>query len=193
MHPTARCGRARERAHRLALVAPCTLAEASQLIHAPEELERRLGRWAFLGRPPEEREREAGPGWSYRTRSVEPSLVTIGNSRVLLHNDDVLLACRKRAGQTSFQSTILIGRAASNDVVIAHSSISKLHARLELNELGGTISDAGSSNGTALDDKRLVPDQPSPVTSGSLLTFGSCSFVLVSLEYLLQMFARLPR
>lgn len=179
-------------------MATCTLAEAGRLLlDAPEELERRLGRWALLGSPPEESEDPRSPGWSYRTRSVSPSLVTIGHSRVLLHNDEILLACRKRPGQTSFQSTILIGRAASNDVVIAHSSISKLHARLELNGTSGTsgvigtISDADSSNGTAVDDERLAPGEARPVTSGSSITFGSCSFVLVSLEYLQQLLPRL--
>lgn len=156
------------------------MADATLLANDAAGLERELGRWLLLGRPVSA-EAEA---WSFRTHSAAPNVQQIGSSHVLLRPDDVLLGCRKRAGGTSFRSTILVGRAASNDVMIAHPSVSKLHARLELGDTGGTISDADSSNGTCLDDERLPPNEQRPVTLGSVLTFGSCSFVLASVAHL---------
>lgn len=164
---------------------PCTMAvtgslpfvDAAALLRDDVAfLEREVGAWSLLGRPLV----ESGDAWSYRTRSLEPTLVHVGSSKVLLHGDDVILPCKKRPG-TSFSSVIFIGRASSNDIEIAHSSISKLHARLELKSAtSAALSDAGSSNGTFVDEVRLAQDEHKDVTSGSVITFGSCTYVLVS-------------
>lgn len=166
-----------------------TVAAAKKFSGDLEALERELGAWALLGRPPSEY--AGAEGWSYRTRSVEPNVVQIGNSKVLMRADDLLLGCKKRAEATSFQSVLLVGRADSNDIVIAHPSVSKLHARLHIgNKAELKIGDAASSNGTRLDEVLLTPDDLRTVTSGSVLTFGSCGFVLVPIDHLQRVLAK---
>jgi len=84
--------------------------DVSQLLlevnERPSEMRAELGRALLLLAPvPKENSSE----WSFRTR-------TLGRVHMT----------------TSFANTILIGRASTNDVQLEHSSVSKLHARIEI-------------------------------------------------------------
>lgn len=53
------------------------------------------------------------------------------------------------------KSLIKLGRSAETDISIAESSISRLHAHLFCEEDGVYLEDAGSANGTYLNDEKL--------------------------------------
>jgi len=78
----------------------------------------------------------------------------------------------KKARAAFFANTILVGRAASSDIVIDHASISKLHARIKRARDGAyTIADAGSTNGTSV-DARPVGELETPLPFGAAVRFG---------------------
>ncbi len=72
----------------------------------------------------------------------------------------------------SFPDRITIGRTANNDVVVADSSITRLHAYVK--RVGGdwVVADAGSKNGSWLRGAALVPRKEQPLASRALLRFG---------------------
>lgn len=61
---------------------------------------------------------------------------------------------------STFPRKILVGRAPNNDVVLPYPSLSKLHAFFALESGRLTLTDAGSKNGT------YVNDQPVPAAGG---------------------------
>lgn len=63
-------------------------------------------------------------------------------------------------------SRITIGRAATNDIVVPHPSVSKIHACFEPGPKGGwLIRDLSSSYGTVLRNEKLPPEEPVPLRS----------------------------
>jgi hypothetical protein len=71
----------------------------------------------------------------------------------------------------SFRDRITIGRTSNNDVVIADHSVSRLHGYVR--QAGGWIfADAGSKNGSWIDDARLEPRREAPLPSGAVLRLG---------------------
>lgn len=84
----------------------------------------------------------------------------------------VVAAITKREG-SPFQDRISIGRARNSDVVIRHSSVSKLHAHFRHEPSGLTLTDVGSHNGTKIDGSPLVPHRPEAVRPGMTLVVGA--------------------
>jgi hypothetical protein len=71
----------------------------------------------------------------------------------------------------SFRDRITIGRTANNDLVIADHSVSRLHAYVR--QAGGwAVADAGSKNGSWLDDAALEPRRETPLAPRSVLRLG---------------------
>lgn len=69
---------------------------------------------------------------------------------------------------------ITLGRARGNDLVLAHRTISKLHAYFEMLADGrAMLTDAGSRNGTRLNDARLKAERTATLEPLDKLTFGS--------------------
>ena len=54
------------------------------------------------------------------------------------------------------QKEISIGRLPTNDVVLASGSVSKFHAKLEVDSSGVKITDLRSTNGTFVNGARLT-------------------------------------
>jgi pSer/pThr/pTyr-binding forkhead associated (FHA) protein len=77
-----------------------------------------------------------------------------------------------RAGKNSF------GRRAGNDVVIADPYVSGTHGQIEITEQGVFLTDTGSSNGTMLNDAKLVPNMRTLVTPEDVIRLGSMEFVV---------------
>jgi two-component system response regulator AtoC len=75
-------------------------------------------------------------------------------------------------------SDVVIGRDAGCDVVVAHASLSRRHARLKLGA-PITVEDLGSKNGTLVARKRLERGVPAPLAVGESFHIGHFSFVVV--------------
>jgi pSer/pThr/pTyr-binding forkhead associated (FHA) protein len=72
-------------------------------------------------------------------------------------------------------AVIRIGRGAENDVVVDHTSVSRLHARVEREAGVYRVIDLGSTNGTSVDGVELRPWQPHPLTHGSTIDLAGVS------------------
>lgn len=81
----------------------------------------------------------------------------------------------KREG-APFPERIGVGRAPNADVSVPVSGISKYHAFFTREEDSYCITDAGSSNGTSVDDHVLEPKQPSPLSDGARVRIGPYVF-----------------
>ena len=68
-----------------------------------------------------------------------------------------------------------IGRSADNDIVLDHSDVSRLHARLEQTSIGWQITDLGSTNGTFIAGNKLLPNIPEPLQPGKTFRIGPFS------------------
>lgn len=69
-----------------------------------------------------------------------------------------------------------IGRRAGNDIVISDPFVSGQHATIEIVGDEVRITDLGSTNGTFLNETRLVPHQPTTISAGAVLTLGKSQF-----------------
>lgn len=72
----------------------------------------------------------------------------------------------------SFPDRITIGRTSNNDIVIADTSISRLHAYLRRGQVGWVVADAGSKNGSYLGGVALEPRKEHAIASRADLRFG---------------------
>ncbi|WP_084437180.1 FHA domain-containing protein [Pseudodonghicola xiamenensis] len=69
-------------------------------------------------------------------------------------------------------SRATLGRSASSDLVIGDDSVSRLHAEIREQSDGHfVLTDAGSLNGTKLNDKKLTA--ASPLRAGDVITLGA--------------------
>ena len=156
-------------------------------VSAPDRLARELGTWVLVGPPPTEESDE----WSYRTLSTRTLLDAHGKVEAVLDATFFVYPLKKARPDGPFRSTILVGRSRTNDVCIAHSSVSKLHARIRMSEQGMLfVSDAGSSNGSALDGTALAPDAERPLGNGAQVRFGACSLQAFTPERFVSILSR---
>jgi hypothetical protein len=77
----------------------------------------------------------------------------------------------KKSG-ASFPDRITIGRTSNNDVVIADTSVSRLHAYIKRSGTGWLVADAGSKNGSYLNGVRMEPRKEQPLPSRIELRIG---------------------
>ena len=96
-----------------------------------------------------------------------------------------------REGSQGFSKWVTIGRQRSNCILINHESVSKLHAFFIWKEDKFTLFDAGSKNGTWLNDEPVGcygKKAGSVVTSGDLVRFGGTDFMFLSPEEIFRLF-----
>lgn len=80
-------------------------------------------------------------------------------------------------------TNICIGRATQNDWVILDNSVSSQHAMISWDKQIPIYTDMGSSNGTILNQKRIVPHTPHVLSHGTVLLLGDvCVTVSTSHE-----------
>jgi hypothetical protein len=85
-------------------------------------------------------------------------------------------AIKKRPGNL-YDDAVMLGRAPSNDIVLPYTDLSKLHAYFGRAPDGGWfVADAGSTNGTWLDEAQLAANQPAPLGERTELAFGESPF-----------------
>jgi len=143
----------------------------------------RLGRFVLVGVGAE----EEPAGWAFATSTmVSPALA----HRVGLGFDferGIVIPLVKRT--PTFPNVILIGRSSSNDVRIDDPSVSKLHARVRLIRGGFDLEDAGSRNGTWVDDKEIQTGVA--VGHGDRVRFGQRSFRVHDAADLVELLERI--
>ena len=66
-----------------------------------------------------------------------------------------------------------LGRSDSCDIVIKDSTLSRMHAELNLVRGGWTVCDCNSTNGVSVNDRRLGPNETVPVRDGDSIILGS--------------------
>lgn len=71
-----------------------------------------------------------------------------------------------------------IGRRPSNQIVLTDPYVSGSHAVLCVEPEGMTIEDVGSTNGTFVDETKLLPNVPAPLPYGVKVQIGQGSFYL---------------
>ena len=71
---------------------------------------------------------------------------------------------------------IVVGREGPCDVVVPVDTVSRLHCRLRQREGVVFLSDLGSTNGTALNDDTLPPNEEFALHSGDRIRVGSAIF-----------------
>jgi len=74
--------------------------------------------------------------------------------------------------------TIVVGRGDDCDVTLDDAELSRRHASIAIEEGAATITDLGSSNGTALNGHRLPPREPHPFARGDVVTAGATTIRL---------------
>jgi hypothetical protein len=172
-----------------AMDGPQPLTELIELAHklTQEGFAERVGAWVFVGAPTNVSHDE----WSYRTLSSRTVQDTSKDGELIVLRDSNVVHRLKKKKPGPFADTVLIGRSSSNDVVIEHASVSKLHARAKLDADGSpSLSDAGSSNGTRVSGDELGAGEPRPLKVGDVVTFGSCSYHTLDTERLYSMLQR---
>ena len=74
---------------------------------------------------------------------------------------------------------MVIGRAADQcDLVVAHATVSRRHARLSLAGEALQVEDLGSTNGTAVVGKPLRPGEPVALQVGNKLRLGDVDLLM---------------
>lgn len=152
-----------------------------------ESFKRLIGGPVLVGQPPTS---EGDSAWTFRTDSRR--VVMDRTCSLLLNDSDSVLVLRKTPG-TPFADTILLGRAATNDVCLQHSSVSKLHARIRFNANWDMwVTDAESRNGTTVGARRLGPGETIQLKEGMFVAFGHCRFQFLSAERFWELLRKFP-
>ncbi len=77
------------------------------------------------------------------------------------------------------EGELTFGRGDEAGLVLKHNLVSRLHARLVYRENDFWLTDLGSTNGTTLDQVRLVAHIPYPVNPGQTIVIGDFKLQLV--------------
>lgn len=97
---------------------------------------------------------------------------TLPHGRVALDEVDLQIFPLTKKPGASFPDRITIGRTSNNDVVIADTSVSRLHAYVRRDGASWIIADAGSKNGSFLRGETLEPRREKPLLSRAMLKLG---------------------
>lgn len=66
-----------------------------------------------------------------------------------------------------------VGRGTDNDLYLNHTSVSKIHAALKMDNQGTLlVADTGSTNGTHINGQRIPYGEARPIAEGDLVAFG---------------------
>lgn len=168
-----------------------TVAELADIARetSDEDLVLRFGTLALVG--PKAPPSAELPGFRYATESGKRPGGAPHPMTTLL--ESVVYGLVKRAG-SAFPNMLVVGRAPNSDVWIDDLQISKLHARIALDpSLGHLLSDAGSANGTFVDDHRLTEREDRALVEGMRVRFGDRPFTVHAVATLCATLRRFPR
>ncbi len=100
----------------------------------------------------------------------------------------------KKHTNNAWADWISIGRAANNDLAIKHTTISKLHARIQVEQIADGsevvtrhwLTDTDSTMGTVVNEERLGSSTPHLIESGDSIGFGSVECIFVDATRLFE-------
>ena len=88
------------------------------------------------------------------------------------HPDLMVTPIQKRL-DAIFSGHVSVGRTRTSDIRIPHADVSKFHAYFAVDPSGGhTLTDAGSMNGTFVNDVRVARRETVPITDGVVIYFA---------------------
>lgn len=113
---------------------------------------------------------------------IAGSVASLGieDSEIFTPNHIAMLTGRSAGSSVSLEGKkeVLIGRAASCDLVLSDEFSSNMHAKLVLVGLDWVLQDLNSTNGTFLDGKRV--GTPATIGLGMTIRIGTTTFELRS-------------
>ncbi len=133
---------------------------------------------------------EAGDDqWAFQTvgRGKRPSELSLDAVATEIEaKRDRFLKRIEKTDRNPFGGYISVGRATNNDVVLRHTSVSKLHAHFVTEPTSNHLSlmDVGAKNGTFLNREPILADEPHSVRSGDRIRFGDVVCELMNAELL---------
>lgn len=101
------------------------------------------------------------------------STVVFGRLRVLQPGSDTRL---QPGAVITLTPETTIGSQAGNELVVLDRYISGQHARLHWDGVSWWVEDLNSTNGTYLNQQRVVPGQPKAAATGAVLQVGDVMF-----------------
>jgi len=97
----------------------------------------------------------------------------LGFRKVLRKAHFVVQLKKRPRSQLLDDEVISVGRSSMNDIVLRHDSVSKLHGMFERGPDGTFyVRDAGSTNGTRVDGRRLNKHEVEDFREGAEIKFG---------------------
>jgi hypothetical protein len=109
------------------------------------------------------------PGPGFYTLAGAKSPVT----RILESFRDAVVAPLQKSDRNTFAHMITVGRASNNDIVVAVSTISKLHGYFMRQPDGNMrFYDAGSTNGTWVSGQKVAPRTAVALEDGAEIALG---------------------
>jgi len=98
-------------------------------------------------------------------KTVEINKITLEKPRT------IFVEQVKKTSRNHFSKMITVGRTLNNDIIIHHPCVSKFHAFFKTDK-SVTITDAGSSYGTKLDNKQLIRNRDYPLLGREIIIFA---------------------
>ncbi len=144
----------------------------------PAEFARQIGAFVLIQRPPDpEVEKKAVELGAGVTAAAPLTHLSEDILNLLFEFDDLVVAALPPLGA---KEELAVGRLPDNDLVIDDPSVSKRHAVLhwDATALRAHIEDQGSSNGTYLNGRPVMPGGMT-VRDGDLVRFGQTQFLFV--------------
>jgi len=124
-----------------------------------------------------------------------PARPGVGNIRitpVMLAKPELRLAMLEKSTRNPYTDRVFVGRTPTNDIVMAHHSVSKSHAFFEC-LAGGQwhLTDNGSRNGTTVRGDTIAPAQRVRIFGETTIVFGYFPAVFVESSVLYALLKRL--
>jgi len=170
-----------------------TVKELRSLVRnltAPD-FKRRLGPFALVQRPPDERVRQIAISLGARdTLASVQRQSRDALQELMFHFDDLVVATLPSLDK---REELMVGRLADCDLVIEDPSVSKRHATLRWDRTMRrcSLSDLGSTNGTTLNGAGLAaPDFQ--LKDGDVVSFGNSAFCYLLTDTLYVRLLRQP-
>jgi len=108
----------------------------------------------------------------FSTRKIEEGSLGRAILGTLAPEADTPVIRVAKGGGGQFPGMVTVGRAPNMDIVLPHDSISKFHAFFSRDGDGWVLTDAGSTNGTAVNEQRLEANAPVALRVGARVVFG---------------------